>query len=95
MVLRAPEIQWLQVKVSLLLQQAGKDGEQFEVWEAATRLGNFLETVAPPVLHGSQLEHQDAPQRRKHMFPAIPQRRPAEAFTQHSFLLILSAVHDD
>ena len=66
-------------KSSLLLPQAGREGEQSEVWEAATRLGNFLEAVAPPVLQGSQLEHHDVPQRCKRLLPVTPQRRPAEA----------------
>ncbi len=47
------------------MQPAAKEGEQSEVWEAATRLGNYLEAVAPPMLHGSQLEVHDIPQRCK------------------------------
>ena len=48
-----------------LLQPGAKERERSEVWEAATRLGNFLEAVAPPVLHGSQLDVNEAFQRRE------------------------------
>ena len=60
---------------SLLLQQAGRDGEQSEVWEAATRLGHFLEAVVPPMLHGSQLGLHDMPQRCEQPLPATDQKQ--------------------
>ena len=47
------------------LQAGEKEGEEIEVWEAAARLGNYLEAVALPMQHGSQLEVLDLPQRRK------------------------------
>ena len=54
----------------LLLQPVAKEKEHSEVWEAATRLGNFLEAVAPPILHGSQLDVIEASQRRESYCPA-------------------------
>ena len=47
-----------------LVQAGEKEGEEVEVWEAAARLGNYLEAVALPMQHGSQLEVHDLPQRR-------------------------------